>query len=43
MNDKINTDNILNIKEIQPMLRNFQMKLKEKLHAERNENYKLLR
>ena len=41
MNDRINNDNIINIKEIQPLLRNFQFKLKDKLHAERNENYKL--
>ena len=43
MNDKINQDNIDNIKEIQPMMREFSTKLKDKLHSERNQNYKLLR
>ena len=43
MNDEVNRKNIENIKEIQPMLRDFHKKLKENLHEEKNENYKLLR
>lgn len=41
MNEEVNRQNILNIKEIQPMLRDFQHGLKDRLHNERNENYKL--
>lgn len=43
MNDEVNRKNIENIKEIQPMLREFHHKLKNNLHEEKNENYKLLR
>ena len=43
MNDEVNKKNIENIKEIQPMLRDFHKKLKDNLHEEKNENYKLLR
>ncbi len=43
MNDEVNRRNIENIKEIQPMLRDFHKKLKDNLHEEKNENYKLLR
>lgn len=43
MNDEVNRRNIENIKEIQPMLREFHKKLKDSLHEEKNENYKLLR
>ena len=43
MNDEVNRKNIENIKEIQPMLRDFHKKLKDNLHEEKNENYKLLR
>lgn len=43
MNEKVNNDNITNIKEMQPMLKEFHQKLKERLHEEKNENYKLLR
>ncbi|CAD8086869.1 unnamed protein product [Paramecium primaurelia] len=43
MNEKINNDNITNIRELQPMLKVFHGKLKEKLHEEKNENYKLMR
>jgi len=43
MNDEVNRRNIENIKEIQPMLRDFHKKLKENLHEEKNENYKLQR
>lgn len=43
MNDEVNRRNIENIKEVQPMLRDFHKKLKENLHEEKNENYKLLR
>lgn len=43
MNERINTENINNIKDLQPMLKEFHNKLKERLHEEKNENYKLLR
>lgn len=43
MNDEVNRRNIENIKEIQPMLREFHKRLKDNLHEEKNENYKLLR
>ncbi|CAK94025.1 unnamed protein product (macronuclear) [Paramecium tetraurelia] len=43
MNEKINNDNITNIRELQPMLKSFHSKLKERLHDEKNENYKLMR
>lgn len=43
MNDEVNRRNIDNIREIQPMLRDFHKKLKDNLHEEKNENYKLLR
>ena len=43
MNEKINNDNITNIRELQPMLKAFHSRLKERLHEEKNENYKLMR
>jgi hypothetical protein len=43
MNEMINNDNITNIKEIQPMLKDFHSKLKESLGNEKNESYKLVR
>ncbi|EAS01101.1 hypothetical protein TTHERM_00316540 (macronuclear) [Tetrahymena thermophila SB210] len=39
----IHNNNINNIKEIQPMLREFHQRLKERLQEEKNENYKLQR
>ncbi len=41
MNEEVNRTNILSLKEIHPMLRNFQQHLKTRLNEERNENYKL--
>lgn len=36
MNEKINNENIINLKQIQPTLCDFQSRLKLKLQAERN-------
>jgi hypothetical protein len=41
MHEEIHNCNINNIKEIQPMLKDFHASLKDRLHEEKNENYKL--
>ena len=41
MNENINLDNIDNIKDLQPLLRDFNSRLKEQLGEEKNEAYKL--
>ena len=43
MNNQIHNNNINNIKNIQPELRAFHNNLKDKLHEEKDENYKLQR
>ena len=43
MNDKVNAENVDNLKTLQPMLREFHNNLKEKLRDEKSENYQLLR
>ena len=43
MNEQVNTDNITNIKELQPMLKDFHQRLKDSLGEEKNLSYILQR
>ena len=43
MNERINKSNAENLKETQPMMREFHNNLKETLQEERNQNYQFLR